>query len=75
MGLAADLEAGEIAGMRPPSAPHDRHRFPTEVISRAVQLCHVVGLSLGDVALLPAEGGIDVSYDAVRCLPGQAALR
>jgi len=46
--------------------PQYRHRFPAEVISHAVWLCHVFSLSLRDVELLLAERGVTVSYETVR---------
>jgi putative transposase len=52
--------------MKPPPDPHYRHRFPAEIISHAVWLYHVFGLSLRDVELLLAERGIVVSYETVR---------
>ena len=42
------------------------HRFPTEIISRAVWLCHVFSLSLRDVELLLAERGAIVSFKTIR---------
>jgi putative transposase len=52
--------------MKPPPDPHYRHRFPVEIISRAVWLYHVFSLSLRDVELLLAERGIIVSYETIR---------
>ena len=52
--------------MKPPPDPHDRDRFPAEVISRAVWLYHVFRLSVRDVELLLAETGISVCYETVR---------
>src|SRR5271166_6508187 len=56
----------ETGGMKPPPDPHYRHRFPAEIISHAVWLYHVFGLSLRDVELLLAERGVVVSYETVR---------
>ncbi len=42
------------------------HRFPGEIISHAVWLYHVFGLSFRDVELLLAERGVVVSYESVR---------
>jgi putative transposase len=36
--------------MRKPPDPHDRHRFPAELISHAVWLYHVFSLSFRDVS-------------------------
>jgi putative transposase len=47
--------------MKLPPDPHYRHRFPAEIISRAVWLYHVFSLSFRDVGLLLAERGIIVS--------------
>ena len=52
--------------MKPSPNPHYRHRFPAEIISHAVWLYHVFGLSLRDVELLLAERGVVVSYESVR---------
>src|SRR5882762_413764 len=52
--------------MKSPPDPHYRHRFPAEIISRAVWLYHVFSLSLRDVELILAERGIVVSYETVR---------
>ena len=42
------------------------HRFPPEIISRAVWLYHRLTLSFRDVEDLLAERGIIVSYEAIR---------
>ena len=47
--------------MKPPPDPHYRHRFPAEVIGRAVWLYHLFSFSLRDVELLLAERGAVVS--------------
>jgi hypothetical protein len=52
--------------MTPPPDPHYRHRFPAEIISHAIWLCHVFSLSLRNVELILAERGIVVSYETVR---------
>jgi len=46
--------------------PHYPHRFPAEIISRAVWLYHVFSLSFRDVELILAERDIFVSYETVR---------
>ena len=43
------------------------HRFPSEIISRAVWLYHRFTLSLRDVEDLLAERGVIVSYETIRC--------
>lgn len=46
---------------------YSRHRFPADVIRRAVWLYFRFTLSFRDVEDLMAERGIDVSYETVRC--------
>ncbi len=41
------------------------HRFPSEIISRAVWLYHRFALSLRDVEDLLAERGVIVSYETI----------
>ena len=41
-------------------------RFPAEIISHAVWLCHTFGLSFRDAELILAERGITVTYETVR---------
>jgi putative transposase len=48
----------------PATFPGDR--FPAEVISHAVWLYHVFGLSFRDVELLLAERGITVTHESIR---------
>ena len=43
-----------------------RHRFPAEIIQRAVWLCFRFPLSYRDVEDLLAERGVDVSYETIR---------
>ena len=57
---------GETVDMKPPPDPHDRHRFPAEVISHAVWLYRVFRLRFQDVELLLTETGISGSYETVR---------
>jgi putative transposase len=42
------------------------YRFPAEIISHAVWLYHVFGLSLRDVELILAERGITVTHESIR---------
>ena len=44
-----------------------RHRFPADVIRQAVWLYFRFTLSLRDVEELLAQGGVEVSYETVRC--------
>ena len=46
---------------------YSRHRFPADVIRRAVWLYFRFTLSFRDVEDLLAERGIDVSYETIRC--------
>ncbi len=43
------------------------HRFPYEIISRAVWIYYRFTLSLRDVEDLLAERGVIVSYETIRC--------
>lgn len=52
--------------MRGEPDPHDRHRFPVELIAHVVWLYHTFPLSFRDVELLLAERGFEVSYETVR---------
>ena len=52
--------------MKKPPDPHYRHRFPAELISHAVRLYHVFGLSFREVELMLAERGVTVSYETIR---------
>ena len=45
-----------------------RHRFPAEIIQRAVWLCFRFPLSYRDVEDLLAERGVDVSYEGIDTL-------
>ncbi len=49
---------------KPPS--YRGYRFPAEIISHAVWLCHRFCLSFRDVEDLLAQRGITVSYEAIR---------
>ena len=51
--------------MKPPPAPHYRHRFPAEIICHAIWLYLVFSLSLPHVELLVAERGVAVSHETV----------
>ena len=45
---------------------YHRHRFPAEIISHAVWLYHVFGLSLRDVELILAKRGVGVTHESIR---------
>ena len=47
-------------------ATYPGYRFPAEIVSHAVWLYHVFGLSLRDVELLLAERGITVTHESIR---------
>src|SRR3954471_10284730 len=53
---------GHAHGMTPEPATYPGYRFPAEIISYAVWLYHVFGLSLRDVELILSERGITVSH-------------
>ena len=50
----------------PEPRSHHRHRFPAEIISHAVWLCHVFSLSLRDVELILAERGVAATHESIR---------
>jgi putative transposase len=54
--------------MSPPAAksPYAGHRFPAEILSHAVWLYHVFGLSFREVELILAERGITVTHESIR---------
>jgi putative transposase len=52
--------------MTPDPATYPGYRFPAEIISYAVWLYHVFGLSLRDVELILAERGITVTHESIR---------
>ena len=52
--------------MNSQSPNYHGYRFPPDIISHAVWLYHRFGLSFRDVEDLLAEGGITVSYEAIR---------
>jgi transposase-like protein len=51
---------GHAGEMTPEPATYPGYRFPAEIISHAVWLYHVFGLSLREVELILAERGITV---------------
>ena len=52
--------------MMPEPATNPGYRFPAEIISYAVWLYHVFGLSLRDVELILSERGITISHESIR---------
>jgi transposase-like protein len=53
--------------MRRQPVSFKRHRFPPDVIRLAVWLYFGFTLSLRDVEEMPAQRGIEASYETVRC--------
>jgi putative transposase len=47
-------------------ATYPGYRFPAEIISHAVWLYHIFGLSLREVELILAERGVIVSHESIR---------
>lgn len=62
--VALDRGSSYRGGMKPIS--FKRHRFPPEIISRAIWPYARFKLSFRDVEELLAERGVDASYEAVR---------
>ena len=52
--------------MKTPKPSYRRHRFPSEIISRAVWLYHRFCLSFREVEELLAERGVIVTYETIR---------
>ncbi len=73
--LAVTNGLGQNGEMTPEPATYPGYRFPAEIISYAVWLHHVFGLSLREVELILAERGIVVSHESIRqwCLKGAVA--
>ena len=65
LGLAEALEP----------ARYPRHRFPAEIISHAVWLYHVFGLSMRDVELILAERGVAAAPPSAPACPKHACVR
>jgi hypothetical protein len=57
---------GQAGGMTPEPTTYPGYRFPAEIISHALWLYHVFGLSPRDVELILAERGIGVSHESIR---------
>src|SRR3954467_7575044 len=64
--LAGTKRLGQNGEMTPEPATYPGYRFPAEIISYAVWLYHVFGLSLREVELIPSERGIVVSHESMR---------
>ena len=52
--------------MTPEPTTYPGYRFPAEIISHAIWLYHVFGLSLRDVELILAERGVTVTHESIR---------
>src|ERR1700756_3392203 len=57
---------GQNGSRTPDPATPPRYRFPAEIISHAVRLYHVFGLSLREVELILVERGVVVSHESIR---------
>ena len=64
--LAGTTWLGHHGAMISEPATYPGYRFPAEIISYAVWLYHVFGLSLREVELLLAERGITASHERIR---------
>ena len=53
-------------GMKTRRSRYIRHRFPPEIISHAVWLYYRFSLSFRDVEDLPAERGVNLTYESIR---------
>jgi putative transposase len=60
------IGSGQAGGITPESTTFPGYRFPAEIISHALWLYHVFGLSLREVELILAERGIVVSHETIR---------
>jgi putative transposase len=57
---------GHAGEMTSEPATYPGYRFPAEIISHAVWLYHVFGLSFREVELILAERGVIVSHESIR---------
>jgi len=57
---------GQAGGMTPEPATYPGYRFPAEIISYAVWLYHVFGLSMREVELILSERDIAVTHESIR---------
>src|SRR4029077_13726022 len=57
---------GQNGSMTCEPATYPRYRFPAEILSHAVWLYHVFGLSLREVELILVERGVVVSHESIR---------
>ena len=57
---------GHAGEMTPELVTYPGYRFPAEIISHAVWLYHLFGLSFRDVEVILAERGIVVSHESIR---------
>ena len=64
--LAETKRLGHAGEITSEPATYPGSRFLAEIISYAVWLYHVFGLSLRDVELILSERGIVVSYESIR---------
>src|SRR5215211_7122898 len=64
--LAGTTWLGQDDEMTSEPATYPGYRFPAEIISHAIWLYHLFGLSFRDVELILAERGIVVSHESIR---------
>jgi hypothetical protein len=64
--VAETKRLGHAGEMTSEPATYPGYRFPSEIISYAVWLYHVFGLSLREVELILAERGITVGHESIR---------
>src|SRR3954468_2376755 len=64
--LAGTKRLGHADEMTSEPATYAGYRFPAEIISYAVWLYHVFGLSFREVELILAERGVTVSHGSIR---------
>ncbi|CAH2605835.1 transposase (plasmid) [Rhodovastum atsumiense] len=60
------MRLGHSAEMTSEPVTYPGYRFPAEIISYAVWLYHVFGLSFREVELILAERGVTVSHESIR---------
>ena len=68
--LPGTKRLGQSGLMTSEPATYPGYRFPAEIISHAVWLYHVFGLSFRDAELLLAERGITVTHEGIAKLLG-----
>jgi putative transposase len=64
--LVGTAQLGQAGTMMPELTTYPGYRFPAEIISHALWLYHVFGLSLRQGEIILAEHGIGVSHESIR---------